>query len=143
MGLSNLVKREYPWIIIFLATQIGIFSFHYRDFESKFFPVVNNFRVVHVLEQSEETGSVVYVKFDKLRGCELVGVRMTDSNGWRVNFKFLEDYETDDSYKSRGLGNHVTGPWWINTVNWSNIQIEAIHKCDPFGNTISYIQKIK
>lgn len=144
MWLINLIKREYPWIIIFLTTQAILFGMNYREAESKFMPVVENFEIVHVVKQSPEYGSLVYVKFDKVRNCELIGVRMTNALGWRVKFKFLEDDETfDDSYRSRGIGEHSTGPWWLETDNWSNIQIEALHKCDPFGITVTYMQKIK
>ena len=143
MWLTKFVKREYPWIAIFLMTQLALFTANYREAESKFFPVVEDFRVVHVLKQSEEHGSTVFVKFNKVRDCELVGVRMTDHLGWRVRFVFHEDGYADNSYRSRGIGEAVTGPWWLETDNWSNIQIEALHKCDPFGITTTYLQKIK
>jgi len=144
MLLIKHLKREWPWAVIFLVTQIIVFALNYRVIESKFFPVVENFKIEHVVSQSPENGSIVYVSFEKIRNCELVGVRMTDKLGWRVKFKFLEDDErVDDSYRSRNTGIHTTGPWWIGTDNWSNIQIEAIHKCDPFGYTVSYMQKIK
>tara|TARA_R110000851_G_scaffold6659_1_gene26643 strand:- start:514 stop:972 length:459 start_codon:yes stop_codon:yes gene_type:complete len=131
------------WIMIFLLTQLSIFTWNYREFETKFFPVVTNFEVVHIVEQSKEFGTKAYTRFDKNRECIFIGLRMTDPTGWRIKFTFLDDIAADDSYKSRGVGHSVAGPWWIDTDNWSNMLVESVHKCDPFGVTISVMQKPK
>ena len=137
--MYNKIRKEVVWIIIFIVTQLGLFLYNYREFETLFLPVVGPITI----ETSEQVGqsSRVFVSFDKLRACTFIGLRMTDPYGSRVKFKFMdEDTVNDDSYLSRPSGLNVAGPWLIEYLRVNDLQIEAIHKCDWFGYTVSLMQ---
>lgn len=139
--MYNKIRQELVWIFIFIMTQLALFLYNYRAFETQFYSAVGEITIVKEYKEKESKTDIVYVSFDKYRECEFVGLRMTDPYGGRVKFKFLdEDQEGDDSYLSRPKGLNVAGPWWVNYPNFEELQIEAIHKCDWFGYTVSLMQ---
>jgi len=142
--MYNKILKELTWIIIFILSQLALFLYNFREFETQFLPVVGDISVRSELKDKETKSIMVYVSFDKLRDCEFIGLRMTDPYGSRVKFKFLdEDTLNDDSYLSRPEGFNIAGPWWIEYYNFEDLQIEAIHKCDWFGFTVSLMQTKK
>ena len=138
--MLNRLKEELHWVAIFLIAQLGLFSIYYRDFETKFFPVVSYIEIIPPIVPHDD-GLLIWVKFEKMRECEFLGVRVFSADGQRIHLQFLDDDDEDESYRSRAVGPQVSGPWLIDTKNIADKQIEAIHKCDPFSTTKSILQK--
>ena len=132
------LREEICWVLIFLVTQLAVFSIYYRDFETKFFPVVDNFSVQHIYEFTDEYVELD-VKFEKLRKCEFLGLRAYTPAGIRVRVDFLD--KLGDQYHSRPRGPNVAGPWRIYNNGWSDLQVDVLHRCDIFGYTKTVMQR--
>ena len=132
------LKEEVLWVMILIATQIGVFSYNYRDFETKFRPVVTDFEVVHVHKWTEDYMEID-VAFDKLRDCDFAGIRVYTTDGIRIRVDFLD--RMGDQYHSRHVGENIAGPWRIWHDGWSELQLDVLHSCDPFGTTRTVMQR--
>lgn len=124
-------NKSFYALAVVCALGIGLFI--REDVETKLFPVVGSIEVVQK-EEISDSKQRVFVRFDKYRECEFVGLRMNDPLGYRVEFKFM-DIE-GDSYQSRPEGLNIAGPWMIHTnFPIEELKIEAIHRCkNIFGN---------
>ena len=138
--MLNKLKCEWQWVTIFIVAQVALFAINYRNFETKFFPVVSYLTIEYpVTYEGDDT--LLFVSFDKLRDCRYLGIRVTDITGERIRIDFEDVAEGDDSYPSRPTGHNIAGPWRVNTHKLEAKQVEVIHKCDPFGYTRSIMQK--
>jgi len=137
MTLFETIKANSKWLSVFVICQLVMISINYRNIESVFFPVVTELTLVESATREGIPGMVVFVSFEKLRGCEFIGLQVSDNIGNRVSIDFQDVNETDDNYFSRPVGDNIAGPWWIDTQDWEGIRISAVHHCDHFGYTIS------
>ena len=97
------------------------------DLETKFNPVVSELELVKSM-YVEDGKQEVFVRFDKYRDCEFLGLRMNDPLGYRVKFDFLD--KDGDSYQSRPEGLNVAGPWMLYTnFPIGDLRVESIHSC--------------
>lgn len=92
-------------------------------------PVVENFEIVDVQPLNDRDAVAIFVKFDKVRECEFVNLKMFDELGNRVGFVFADENSSYYGGISRPTGEHFTGPWIVFRPSMDGIQIKAFHSC--------------
>lgn len=101
--------------------------------EGQLLPVTSRAEVVEV--ETAKSGIEIYVRFEKRRQCEFVGVHWYLEN-LRLPLQFFD--QPDASPTSRPVGDQYTGPWFVGGISSVNgTRAYAVHKCHPLWNTVT------
>lgn len=122
-----------PWLaLIGLALLPGLFTVG-PVIETRFFPVVDNVQIEDLKRHDE--GVSFYVRFDKLRPCEFLGVSWYEG-AMRRGVAFEPDSALYP--RTRPVGDQYAGPWLVTSVRTlDGTHAVAHHRCHPLWVTAS------
>jgi hypothetical protein len=111
-----------------------------KDIEERFFPVVENTRLLRV-ESDGPKAVLVWISFDKTRNCQLIDIAWYKVDGFtgglqRVDFKIIEDFGGPPVTRPEGV--QVSGPWRIEVSPQTfteGIVSHVNHRCHPLWTT--------
>ena len=143
MTLTKKLLSNPMMAAIMLMMFVPILSAVGPDLEKRFFPVVENVKIIKIEEYGEDKVSI-WVTFEKARQCTFKGI------GWyyqnpignslqKLAFEF-RDTPADDRITSRPVGKQISGPWIIGTTIGkfkNNVLAETNHDCHALWDSVS------
>lgn len=103
--------------------------------ETTFFPVTTHARVLEPHADQDRLGIRFSVRFEKLRGCEFLGLAWYDGD-YQLRVEF-EPY-ADEAPRTRPPGRQATGPWRIGGIRTlEGTHAWALHRCHPLWVTFT------
>ena len=95
-------------------------------------PVVTDFKVEKLVIVEE--GTLIWVSLNKIRNCQYLGMEWYRGNR-RIVFD-TERKDSDHSAKSRIVGEHIIGPWFLeDTFGLDGVTGYVQHSCHPLWTT--------
>ena len=127
---------------LFVLVLLAVFWWIGPDVETKYWPVVRPLTITRT-EAVDADHTRIWVRFEKNRGCQPVGVywyrgrrgRPFDQIGFVV-----ERPNGGQRFVNRPLGDQTAGPWVIEAAAGeigNNVFADAQHSCNPAWTTIS------
>jgi hypothetical protein len=98
----------------------------FKEFESRFFPVVTDFRITEVVEQVDSTVDI-YGSFSKVRDCEFVGV-VAYSGPTLVRVSFVDGEGRLYPDVTRLARKQFFGPWRLEPKT-AQLELYVTHNC--------------
>lgn len=99
-----LLYAAFTLSLIPLVTAFG------SEFEGRLFPVVEQLEILTIVPDGEK--SLIYVRFEKIRECEYVGIGWYEEVDGQLRRVKL-DLRPDGSDSNRPVGRQVAGPWSV------------------------------
>lgn len=128
----NLLTRA--WLMVFVTMMLTPMLFAIGPkLETHFFPVVNETRIENLTKT--ERGVEFYVRFDKTRQCEFLGIAW-----YQGPLRIGVAIEPDSNLfpKTRPEGDQFAGPWLVSNVDsLEGTKAFVYHNCHPLWITIS------
>lgn len=106
--------------------------------ERTLFPVVSPFEIVNM--EPDGVGSRVYVRFEKKRSCEYLGINweLVQPDGTKQRVLLNLKPSNDNSGSTRPTGEAVAGPWFVGMTPeqlTGNSTATIAYRCHPFWIT--------
>jgi len=130
---------EAAWWKWIFAAWIALFAAAYGPtIERKALPVVTRFEIIQI--EPDGAGSKIYVRFQKKRSCEYLGLNWNriDQDGTEHRVLLNLKPREDASGSTRPVGKFVAGPWFVGmTPEQLRGHSRAViaYRCHPFWIT--------
>lgn len=120
-----ILYAAFTLALIPLVTVLG------NEYEGRFFPVVNQLEILTIVPDGEK--SLVYVRFEKVRECEYVGIGWYEDKDGQLRRVSL-NLRPDGSDSNRPTGRQVAGPWEVGIPAdklREHSYVTLTHRCNP------------
>jgi hypothetical protein len=124
-------------IVMSLAVAFPALAGLAQDIEQNLYPVATPVELIKV-EEIDDENTLIWVKFDKLRGCEYLGLSWfegsLETGATRVRLSFGKP-DSDQSDTTRPEGVQIAGPWKLGMSKdalLNNSYAMLSHRCHPF-----------
>lgn len=130
------------WTAVFIVAAFPFVVTIGAKYEGKWFPVVSKLEILRVIPDGEDH-SLVYVRFNKIRDCEYIGVSwFSVEAGYLDRRAIVLKPDTDESDSNRPTGVQVSGPWRI-AMPADEVRSQSLvmltHQCNPLYVTRTQI----
>lgn len=130
-----LADRFFGWfgfVAVMTVVAVPIMWPLAAEMAGRFLPVVTRAEVVQAVPSTD--GAAVFVRFEKRRQCEFVGLSWYDTLDRRLRIDFAP--HADNAPRSRPVGRQYTGPWLLYGVtDIEGTRATVTHRCHPFWLT--------
>jgi hypothetical protein len=132
------VHDQTWWRWIAVGWMVILFFAWGPSIERVLFPVISPLKILSL--EPEGVGATIYVRFEKQRSCEYLGMNWNRVDDAGIQHRvFLDLKPTEDSSGStRPVGKFVAGPWYVgmppDVLQNSSVAVIS-YRCHPFWIT--------